>query len=82
MELGRFNYGNMPLEVSKQGITEYFESLPPNPDDLTKDEILEALDICQENNVFEFKDKFYKQKVGHATGQKQAPPLWLAVGQE
>ena len=62
-------YGNMPLEISKQGIKEYFESLPPNPEDLTKDEILEALDIGQENNVFEFKDNFYKQKVGHATGQ-------------
>ena len=48
---------------------------PPNPEDLTQDEILEALDICQENNVFAFKDKFYKQKVGHATGQKQAPPV-------
>ena len=33
------------------------------------------MDICQENNVFEFKDKFYKQLVGHATGQKQAPPV-------
>ena len=63
-------YGNMPLELSKQGIKEYFESLPPNPEDLTQDEILEALDICQENNVFAFKDKFYKQKVGHA-----GPPL-------
>ena len=26
-------YGNMPLEKSKQGIKEYFESLPPNPED-------------------------------------------------
>ena len=68
-------YGNMPLELSKQGISEFFESLPQNNEDITKQEILEALDICQENNVFEFKDKLYKQNIGHATGQKQAPPV-------
>ena len=42
---------------------------------VNKGKILEALDICQENNIFEFKDKLYKQKIGHATGQKQAPPV-------
>ena len=68
-------YGNMPLELSKQGVSEYFDALEQKDDDITKDEILEALDICQENNIFEFKDKLYKQKIGHATGQKQAPPV-------
>ena len=75
-------YGNMPLELSKQGISEYWDSLGENNDDISKEELLEALDICQENNIFEFKDKLFKQKIGHATGQKQAPPQWLAVGLE
>lgn len=68
-------YGNMPLELSKQGIIEYFETRPQVDDDFTEDEIIEALDICQDNNVFEFKEKLYKQRLGHATGQKQAPPV-------
>ena len=37
--------------------------------------IIDALKLCQENNVFNFQDKLYKQKKGHATGQKQAPPV-------
>ena len=42
---------------------------------LTTDEIIDALKLCQENNVFNFEDKLYKQKKGHATGQKQASPV-------
>ena len=43
-----------------------------------QNELLEALDICQDNNVFEFANKLYKQKQGHGTGQKQAPPVACA----
>ena len=31
--------------------------------------------FCQENNVFESDEKLYRQKRGHAIGQKQAPPV-------
>ena len=68
-------YAKMPFELSKQGISEYYDSLTCDDNDITKEELLEALDICQENNLFEFKDVLYKQKAGHATGQKQAPPV-------
>jgi hypothetical protein len=69
-------YAKMPLELSKQGISEYFDTVDDDDNnDITKEEMLEALDICQEKNLFEFKDDLYKQKEGHATGQKQAPPV-------
>ena len=57
-----------------QGIVEYCNSRT-TPDDISTDEIVEGLEICQKNNVFEFKGQLYKQTVGHATGQKQAPPV-------
>ena len=69
-------YGNMPLELSKQGISEYFESLPQNDEEITKEEILEALYICQENNVFEFRNKYYS-----TVQAKNRLPQWLVVGQ-
>ena len=44
--------------------------------------MVEGLRLCQETNVFEFKDQLYRQKVGHAIGQKQAPPVaCLGAGQ-
>ena len=39
---------------------------------------MEALNIFQENNVFEFDGQLFKQKKGHATGQKQAPTVACA----
>ena len=54
------------------------------------EETLEAVDICQESNVFTFYNKLYRQKKGLATGKKPAPPVacagagvaeekWLAI---
>ena len=69
-------YGKMPLDLSKAGVRADYcprdggPSLKPSTE-----ELMEALDICQENNVFEFGGKLYKQKQGHATGQKQAPSV-------
>ena len=66
-------YGNMPLELSERGVRENL-NLKQNESMPTK-EILNGLEICQERNVFEFKGQLYRQKKGHATGQKQAPPV-------
>ena len=69
-------YGKMPLNLSKAGVRENYcqqdGGSDPKP---STEELMEALDICQENNVFDFGGKLYKQKQGHATGQKQAPPV-------
>ena len=42
------------------------------------DEILTALDLCQQNNIFEFNGQLYRQTQGHGTGQKMAPPVACA----
>lgn len=72
-------YMNMPLELSEKGVKEYFESKLDNDDEeMTTEEIIEGLEICQANNVFEFKEQLLKQVKGHTTRQKQHPPplLW------
>ena len=68
-------YGLMPLELSKRGVRKHLESRVDVKDEPTNDEALEALDICQQNNVFEFDSQLYRQVHGHGTGQKQAPPV-------
>ena len=68
-------YMKMPLELSEQGIREYFDKQNSDGNEMNTDEIIEGLELCQDNNIFEFKEKLYKQKIGHATGQKQAPPV-------
>ena len=72
-------YGKMPLELSKAGVKDAYNQLTSGSTEKpSSEELMEALDICQENNVFEFAEKLYKQKQGHATGQKQAPPVACA----
>ena len=44
-------------------------------DEPRPDEVIEALDLCQQNNIFEFNGKLYRQTKGHGTGQKMAPPV-------
>ena len=68
-------YMNMPLELSEQGIREYFDKQDRDNKDINTEDVIEGLKLCQENNIFEFKKQLYKQKIGHATGQKQAPPV-------
>ena len=72
-------YGKMPLQLSKAGVqASYCPSVGGSDLRPDSDELMEALDLCQENNVFEFAEKLYKQKQGHGTGQKQAPPVACA----
>ena len=60
----------MPLELSKKGVKKHLESRSGDDNQPTTDEVLEALDLCQQNNVFEFDDQLYRQVEGHGTGQK------------
>ena len=66
-------YGLMPLALSKRGCKKYLDSraekVPPTR------KVLKALDLCQQNNVFDFDGQLYRQVEGHGTGQKQAPPV-------
>ena len=41
-----------------------------------------ALDLCQQNNFFEFDNQLYRQLQGDGTGQKQAPPVACLGGGE
>ena len=70
----------MPLQLSTTGVRTFchYDGFTGDDEKPTTDEVLEALEICQENNVFEFDGKLYRQKKGHATGQKQAPPVACA----
>ena len=72
-------YGKMPLQLSKAGVeASYCQSVGGSDLKPDSEELMEALDLCQENNVFEFAGKLYQQKQGHGTGQKQAPPVACA----
>ena len=77
-------YPNMPLDLSEKGVKEFLDNRPDlgQPGVMPTDTVLEGLKLCQETNVFEFKDQLYRQKIGHAIGQKQAPPVaCLGAGQ-
>ena len=73
-------YCKMPIQLSTEGIQNFCQEAGFTGEDEkpNTEEVLEALEICQENNVFEFGGKLYRQKKGHATGQKQAPPVACA----
>ena len=49
-------YMNMPLELSEQGIREFFDRQTRVDKDMTTEDIIVGLELCQENNVFEFKE--------------------------
>ena len=68
-------YGNMPLEVSKTGVKNFLKEGKIEKDEPKPEEVMEALDLCQQNNIFEFNGQLYKQTKGHGTGQKMAPPV-------
>ena len=70
-------YQNMPEEESEAGCREYLDSRTPSPGEAYTESVIECLNICQKNNVFEFMDTLYRQVSGHATGQKQAPSVAL-----
>ena len=68
-------YQNMPEEESEAGCREYLDSREMKPGEPSTDSVIECLNICQKNNLFEFMDTLYRQVSGHATGQKQAPSV-------
>ena len=68
-------YQNMPGEESEAGCREYLDRRDVAVGEATTNSIIECLNICQDNNVFVFLDKLYRQVSGHATGQKQAPSV-------
>ena len=47
-------YGNMPLEVSKLGVKNFLRDGNRGNDEARPDEVIEALDLCQQNKIFEF----------------------------
>ena len=68
-------YPNMPMELCETGIREYLDGRPQKAGNPSTDNVIKCLRICQENNIFEFMGKFYRQTRGSAIGQKQAPAV-------
>jgi hypothetical protein len=67
-------YNNMPRELSHVGVREYLESRPQRREQPSADSVISILNLCAENNTFQFKEKIHKQKSGFAIGQKYSPP--------
>ena len=67
-------FTNVPLEDVLLFLREKIESgqvAPPVP----KEEFLELIRLCVENNVFEFNGEYYRQKFGVAMGSPLSPVL-------
>ena len=54
-------YGNMPLEVSKTGVNNFLKEGKREKDEPKPEEVMEALDLCQQNNIFELNGQLSKQ---------------------
>ena len=77
-------YNNMTEEVGVAACKRYLEtriSSGMDDDEVSPRSLLKALQICIQNNFFEFNEKIYHQKGGVGTGIKLAPPFaCLGVG--
>jgi hypothetical protein len=67
-------YNRMPRELSEVGMREYLETRKQLTEQPSADSVLSILNLCAENNTFQFKEKMYRQKSGFAIGQKYSPP--------
>ena len=67
-------YNNMPRELSDVGVQESLETRSVKPGQPSADSVINIMNMCQDNNCFEFKDNTYKQISGFAIGQKYSPP--------
>ena len=47
-------YGLVPLDLSKKGVKKHLDARVDVSNEPTTDEALDALDLCQQKNVFEF----------------------------
>ena len=83
-------YNNITHEMGRGAAKNYLESRSAeiggadiNTDPFVPTEsILEGLDLCTQNNYFEFEKQVYKQTSGVGTGVKLAPPYaCLAMGE-
>ena len=70
-------YTNMTSELARAASCEFLQGGRTGDQEASKvtpHSILEALDLCLENNLFTFNDKKYLQIGGVGTGVKLAPP--------
>ena len=58
-------YPKVPWNLCEIGVAEYSDSRRMEPGQPSTENVIKCLRICQENNLFEFKDDLYKQKEGH-----------------
>ena len=82
-------YNNITTDLGRGAAKSYLDSRPPLPSGFVDNEdpfvstesLLEGLDLCIENNYFQYNKKIYKQVGGVGTGIKLAPPYaCLAMG--
>ena len=72
-------YSNMTRELARDATSQYLEGQRNENNETEKvstQSILEALDLCLQNNIFSFNDKNYRQKGEWVQGIK-CPPLYL-----
>ena len=70
-------YNNMTKDLARVATSQFLEGGRSGDSEEAKvssQSILEALDLCLENNVFSFNDQNYRQKGGVGTGNKMSPP--------
>ena len=72
-------YMNMPLELSEQGIREYFDKQDRDNKDINTDDVIEGLELCQENNILSLRINCTNKKLATQLDRSKHH-LWLAVG--
>ena len=71
-------YNNMTKDLARVATSQYLEGRRPGVTEEAKvssQSILEALDLCLENNVFSFNEKNYRQKGGWVQATKCPPHI-------
>ena len=54
-------YPNMLMNLCETGISEYLDGRFPKDGNPSTDNVIKYLNICQQNNIFEFMGKLYRQ---------------------
>ena len=70
-------YNNMTKELARDATCQFLEGGRTEDNESSKvksESVLEALDLCLQNNIFSFNEKLYRQKGGVGTGNKMSPP--------
>jgi hypothetical protein len=60
-------YPNVPMNLCETGIIEYLDGRFHKEGNPSTDNVIKCLKICQQNNIFEFMGKLYRQTRGSSS---------------